>query len=34
MREVTATDLDHLAIGAAILGTGGGGDPFVGKVMA
>jgi DUF917 family protein len=34
MREVTAADLDHLAIGAAILGTGGGGDPFVGKVMA
>ena len=34
MREITAADLDHLAIGAAILGTGGGGDPFVGKVMA
>jgi DUF917 family protein len=34
MREVTARDLDSLAIGAAILGTGGGGDPFIGKVMA
>jgi uncharacterized protein len=34
MREVTSGDLDLLAIGAAILGTGGGGDPFIGKVMA
>ena len=34
MREVTEGDLDLLAIGAAILGTGGGGDPFIGKVMA
>ncbi|MGH3089543.1 MAG: DUF917 domain-containing protein [Rubrobacteraceae bacterium] len=34
MREITPTDLDHLAVGAAILGTGGGGDPFVGKIMA
>src|SRR5918992_3598929 len=34
MRAVTARDLDSLAIGAAILGTGGGGDPFIGKVMA
>jgi uncharacterized protein len=34
MREVTTGDLDSLAIGAAILGTGGGGDPFIGKVMA
>jgi DUF917 family protein len=34
LREITARDLDHLAIGAAILGTGGGGDPFIGKVMA
>lgn len=34
VREVTARDLDLLAAGAAILGTGGGGDPFIGKVMA
>jgi DUF917 family protein len=34
VRHVTAQDLDQLAIGAAILGTGGGGDPFVGKLMA
>lgn len=34
MRQVTAHDLEYLAVGAAILGTGGGGDPFVGKLMA
>jgi uncharacterized protein len=34
MRKITSGDLDLLAIGAAILGTGGGGDPFIGKVMA
>lgn len=34
MREITPKDLDHLAVGAAILGTGGGGDPFIGKVWA
>lgn len=34
MREVTGHDLDDLAVGAAILGTGGGGDPFIGKLMA
>ncbi len=27
-------DLDYIAIGAAILGAGGGGDPYVGKLMA
>ena len=26
-------DLDDLARGAALLGTGGGGDPFVGKML-
>lgn len=34
MREITAHDLEYLAVGAAILGTGGGGDPFIGKLMA
>lgn len=29
--ELTADDLPDLARGAAILGTGGGGDPFLGK---
>ena len=27
-------DLDYIAIGAAILGSGGGGDPYIGKLMA
>lgn len=27
-------DLDYIGIGAAILGAGGGGDPYVGKLMA
>ncbi len=27
-------DLDYVAIGAAILGSGGGGDPYIGKLMA
>lgn len=31
--ELTAGDLPDLARGAAILGTGGGGDPYLGKSM-
>jgi len=34
MQEVTAEDINDLAVGAAVLGTGGGGDPHVGKLMA
>lgn len=34
MRVVTADDIDALALGAAVLGTGGGGDPYIGKLMA
>ena len=34
MRRITALDLDDLAIGAAVLGTGGGGDPYIGKLLA
>ena len=26
--------IEYIAIGAAVLGTGGGGDPHVGKLMA
>jgi hypothetical protein len=33
MRELTAADLPDLARGAAFLGTGGGGDPYVGRLM-
>ncbi|MBO0458955.1 DUF917 domain-containing protein [Enterococcus hulanensis] len=34
MKWITAEDLENIAIGATLLGTGGGGDPFVGKLMA
>ena len=34
MREVTASDLDDMALGAAVLGTGGGGDPYIGTLIA
>lgn len=33
-RLITVEDVEYASIGAAILGTGGGGDPFIGKVMA
>ncbi|MGV0819389.1 DUF917 domain-containing protein [Martelella sp. AMO21009] len=31
---ITAGDLDAIALGGAFLGTGGGGDPYIGKLMA
>lgn len=34
MPVITPRDLDDLAVGAAVLGTGGGGDPYIGKKMA
>lgn len=34
MRQIAEQDLDDLALGAAILGTGGGGDPYIGKLLA
>jgi DUF917 family protein len=34
MREISAEQLDDIALGAAVLGTGGGGDPYIGKLMA
>lgn len=34
MREITTENLPDLARGAAVLGTGGGGDPFVGRLLA
>lgn len=33
-RMIDVADLDDIAIGGAILGTGGGGDPYIGKLMA
>lgn len=34
MLRVTKQEINDLAVGAAILGTGGGGDPYIGKLMA
>ncbi len=34
LRKVEAADLEDIATGGAVLGTGGGGDPYVGKLMA
>ncbi|MET1052736.1 MAG: DUF917 family protein, partial [Mycetocola sp.] len=31
--ELTAADLPDLARGATLLGTGGGGDPYIGKML-
>lgn len=34
MRRVAGAELDDLAVGAAILGTGGGGNPYIGTLLA
>ncbi|PPA70399.1 DUF917 domain-containing protein [Jeotgalibacillus proteolyticus] len=34
MRLIGKKEIEHMAIGAALLGTGGGGDPYIGKLMA
>lgn len=34
MRQITVDTLEDIALGAAVLGTGGGGDPYVGKLLA
>ncbi|MGR3723318.1 DUF917 domain-containing protein [Abyssibius alkaniclasticus] len=34
IRKIEVDDLEDIAIGGAVLGTGGGGDPYVGKLMA
>ncbi|MFI9629449.1 DUF917 domain-containing protein [Streptomyces sp. NPDC052042] len=34
MREITVNDLPDMARGAAVLGTGGGGDPYIGRLLA
>jgi len=33
MRTLTTDDIDDLALGATLLGTGGGGDPYIAKLM-
>ena len=32
--KVGAAEIEEVALGAAVLGTGGGGDPFIGKLLA
>ena len=34
MNIITEEDLEYIAVGAAVLGAGGGGDPQIGKLMA
>jgi DUF917 family protein len=34
LRRIAEAELDDLAIGAAILGTGGGGNPYIGMLLA
>jgi hypothetical protein len=34
MREIGVADLEDIARGAGILGTGGGGDPYLGRLLA
>ena len=34
MRLLHEQNIEDIALGAAVLGTGGGGDPYVGKLMA
>lgn len=34
MKTIGVADIEDIALGATVLGTGGGGDPYVGKLMA
>ena len=34
MRKINDFDLEAIALGSTVLGTGGGGDPYIGKLMA
>jgi len=34
IRMIGVEDMEDIAIGGAVLGTGGGGDPYIGKLMA
>ncbi|MDN5322557.1 MAG: uncharacterized protein PWQ67_1011 [Clostridia bacterium] len=34
MKYINKDNIEDIALGAALLGTGGGGDPYVGKLMA
>lgn len=34
LTAITRADMAHIALGGAFLGTGGGGDPYIGRLMA
>lgn len=34
MRKIDLNDIEDIALGAALLGAGGGGDPYIGKLVA
>ena len=34
MRKISVPEIEDIALGAALLGAGGGGDPYVGKLVA
>ncbi|MEH7252677.1 DUF917 domain-containing protein [Neobacillus niacini] len=34
MRKIGIKEIEDISVGAALLGTGGGGDPYIGKLMA
>ncbi|MFV0248566.1 MAG: DUF917 domain-containing protein [Tenacibaculum sp.] len=34
MRKINTNNIDSIALGSTILGTGGGGDPYIGKLLA
>ncbi|SEC00820.1 hypothetical protein SAMN04489761_2236 [Tenacibaculum sp. MAR_2009_124] len=34
MRHINENDIDAIALGSTVLGTGGGGDPYIGKLLA
>lgn len=34
MRKIGKKEIEEIAVGAAVLGAGGGGDPYIGKLMA
>lgn len=34
MEEIGLEEIENIALGAAVIGSGGGGDPYIGKLMA
>ena len=34
MRKISIQEIEYIAMGSTILGTGGGGDPYIGKLLA